>query len=317
MDTDYHIHTASTDGPILEYIRQAAVENELREIGVVDHCNVSPGSSIGYEADMFSADEPGLDDSPGYFSAYSHLQEESIRSFVEDNDHVYRPGDAPEPFSLVMPNGNILEDDEGYWKYLDVEERPLIVWRGVEMDYEPEAESFIDSFLEARNFDFGIGSVHYLDDRYVPKERNFPEMSSREAEDFTEEYFDKMVSLVDSELFDILAHPGLIERNPVFEPHVARSHYEEVADALRSSAMVTEINGKSLERQEPPYPVDIMHDKGVNEFTLGTDTHRAEEVGRRSPLVGEKLEQLDAKPLRMEEVLERSVPEKRVAPGAV
>lgn len=142
-------------------------------------------------------------------------------------------------------------------------------------------------------------------------------MSSRAAEENTEIYFDKMVSLVESELFDVLAHPGLIERNPIFEPHVTRGHYAEVADALKSSSTVTEFNGKSFERQDSPYPVEVMHDRGVDHFTVGTDTHRPDEIGERAPLIDEQLEHMDITPLSMGDVLSRQDAERLIKARAV
>lgn len=300
MDTDYHIHTASTDGPVLERIRRAARDERLQEIGLVDHCNVSPYNDIGYGAEMFDVQAPNKVEQ-SYFSADPDSRLDAIEESLKDNDALYRPENLPE---IRLPEEYRPQDTDNQWLALDPDERPMVMWLGVEMDYEPGLERFIQLYLGEKDFDYSIGSVHYLDDNYVPKEDRFPEMTSAEAEEETEWYFDKMISLVESEIFDILAHPGLIERNPLFEPHVTESHYREVAEALKSSSTVVEVNGKSIERQLPPYPVEIMHDQGVEEFTSGTDTHREKEISARSSMVDNMFEKLETKPVKMRDLLE-------------
>lgn len=300
MDTDYHIHTASTDGPTLEHVRKAARDERLHEIGLVDHCNVSPYNDIGYKADMFDVERPINTVEQSYFSSEPESRLQAIEETLNDNETLYRPDELPD---IQLPDEYRPEGVENQWLALDPDERPLVMWLGVEMDYEPGLERFIQLYMGEKEFDYSIGSVHYLDDTYVPKQDRFPEMSPRKAEDMTEEYFEKMVSLVESEIFDILAHPGLIERNPLFEPHVRESHYREVAEALKSSSTVTEVNGKSVERQNPPYPVEIMHDQGVENFTAGTDTHRPEEISARSHMVDNLFDHLETEPLKMSQVV--------------
>lgn len=291
MDADYHIHTASSDGPTLHEIMRAASEEGLSEVGIVDHCNVSPYNDIGYSADMFEV-EGGDFKGEGSFSEDVDLRDMAVREFVDDEEYVFFPGEEFDRPERYVSGESVVEP--GFSTGSLQEENPIVIWQGVEMDYEPDDEPFITSYLGSRDFDYSIGSVHYLQDRYVPKEKNFPGQTSAEAEELTERYFDKMVSLVESEIFDILAHPGLIERNPVFEPHVVSSHYEDVAQALKKSETITEINGKSLERQQPPYPVEVFVEEGVTDFTTGTDTHREREIGERSGLVDDKLKELNA-----------------------
>jgi histidinol-phosphatase (PHP family) len=301
MDTDYHIHTANSDGPEIHRIAKAAREEGLREIGLVDHCNVNPANDIGYRSSMLGDGTKfyGLEN---HFSENADLRDSALEEYTQDHEHVYTPDQRPSIDSRRTALGMKITDGGDPWEVLGPEETPLIVWRGVEMDYHPDAERAISGFLDDHDFDYSIGSVHYLDESYVPKQENFPEMAPADAEEMTETYFDRMVSLVESEIFDVLAHPGLIERNPYFEPHVRRSHYEDVAETLLDSSTVTEINGKSLERQEPPYPVEVMVDEGVRDLVTGTDTHRAREIAERSELVDQEVEDLGVNPRRGEDV---------------
>jgi histidinol-phosphatase (PHP family) len=162
----------------------------------------------------------------------------------------------------------------------------LPIYDGVEMDYDPRDEDVIRAFLDTADFDYTVGSVHYLDGVNVHFERHFGSKPESERRDLADRYVDKLVSLVESELFDIAAHPDLLERNPAFRGLLGHDDYVRVAEALRASPTVPEVNaGRALDDYGDVHPtgefLNVLLDHDVA-FTLGTDSHAPEELEPRA-----------------------------------
>lgn len=110
-------------------------------------------------------------------------------------------------------------------------------------------------------------------------------MSDMKQLEFVDDYFDKLVRLVNSELFDVAAHLDLVERNSALRGIATSDHHERVASALEHSRTVPEINaGRVLGEYGRMHPTDefmnvlLTHDI---EFVLGSDSHKPGDVGAR------------------------------------
>jgi histidinol-phosphatase (PHP family) len=162
----------------------------------------------------------------------------------------------------------------------------LSIYDAVEMDYDPRDEAEIETFLASAGFDYALGSVHYLDGVNVHFEGHFAAKSDGERRALVDRYVDKLVALVESELFEIAAHPDLLERNPVFRGLLSREQYVRIAEAFAASRTVPEINaGRVLDDYGDFHPtaafLNVLLDHGVD-VTLGTDSHAPEELEPRA-----------------------------------
>lgn len=180
------------------------------------------------------------------------------------------------------------------------------VFDAVEMDYDPAYEDSVESFLDEAGFDYAIGSVHDLDETNVHYEDHFAKKSESEREQLVEVYFDKLVDLIDSELFEIAAHPDLIERNPALRGYATREQYERVAEAFTDSRTIPEINaGRVLdgygEFHPSPVFLDILLDQGI-ELTIGSDSHRPDALGPRREVIEAELSERGVDPVRVDAV---------------
>ncbi|MES3160625.1 MAG: PHP domain-containing protein [Halorubrum sp.] len=166
------------------------------------------------------------------------------------------------------------------------EQRDIRVFDAVEMDYHPDHEAAIASFLEEAAFDYAIGSVHELDGANVHTRPHFAQKTDAERAALVDRYFEKLVELIDSELFAIAAHPDLIERNPHLRGFATTNHYERVADAFDRSRTVPELNaGRLLDDYGAFHPapafLDILADREVT-MTVGTDSHEPRAIEPRA-----------------------------------
>jgi histidinol-phosphatase (PHP family) len=179
----------------------------------------------------------------------------------------------------------------------------LAVYDAVEMDYDPRDEAAIEAFLTRAGFDYAVGSVHYLDGVNVHFEGHFAPKSDAERRALVDRYVEKLVALVESELFEIAAHPDLLERNSVFRGLLTSDHYVELAAAFSDSRTVPEINaGRVLDDYGDFHPtgefLTVLLDHGVD-VTLGTDSHAPEELAPRARELDRVVEEYGIEPTRV------------------
>lgn len=181
------------------------------------------------------------------------------------------------------------------------EDATVDIYDAVEMDYDPRDEAEIRDFLERADFDYTIGSVHDISEMNVQVPSNFAAMADDELDGIVDRYFDNLSALVESELFDIAAHPDLIERTPGLRGRATDDHYRRLAQAFASSRTVPEINaGRALTDAGIVHPSErffsILREYDVP-FTIGSDSHEPEQVGARREFLGTHLETVDVDPV--------------------
>ena len=184
------------------------------------------------------------------------------------------------------------------------ERADIEIYDAVEMDYHPADEAEIRSFLDEAGFDYALGSVHEVDGTNVHFESYFAEKSEAEREEAVSTYFDRLVSLIDSELFEIAAHVDLIERNPALRGLATEAEYRAVAEAFADSRTVPEINaGRILGQYGEFHPrsdlLDVLMEAGT-EFTVGTDSHTPEEFAPRLTEIEALLDEYGIEPIELE-----------------
>ena len=177
----------------------------------------------------------------------------------------------------------------------------LAIYDAVEMDYDARDQEEIAGFLEEANFDYVVGSVHELDDANVQVASNYAAMSDDALDDLVGVYFQKLVALVESESFDVAAHPDLIERTEPLRGRATGEQYDRVAAAFAESDTVPEINaGRALTDLELVHPsdrlLDAFREYGVP-VTVGTDSHYPDEIEPRVGFIREFLAEQDLEPV--------------------
>lgn len=165
------------------------------------------------------------------------------------------------------------------------EHTDLRVFDAVEMDYTPRDEPEIEAFLADAGFDYAVGSVHELDGTNVHYEAHFADQAEAAREQHVADYFDALVALVESELFDIAAHLDLVERNPALRGYATEDQYHRVAEALESSSTVPEINAGRVTAEygtlhPTPDFMDVLLEYDIA-FVLGSDSHDPEDLAPR------------------------------------
>ncbi|SIR64892.1 PHP domain-containing protein [Natronorubrum thiooxidans] len=177
----------------------------------------------------------------------------------------------------------------------------LEIYDSVEMDYDPRDERAIREFLAEADFEYTLGSVHAVDGLNVQVPGNFTGLSEGDLDAVVDDYFETLVSLIESELFDVAAHLDLIERTPPLRGRATTDHYDRVARALADSRTVPEINaGRATAETTIVHPdeafLEVLREYDVA-VTVGTDSHRPAEIGDRAAFLEAYLASRDLEPV--------------------
>ncbi|WP_276279114.1 PHP domain-containing protein [Halorussus caseinilyticus] len=183
------------------------------------------------------------------------------------------------------------------------EQYDLRIFDAVELDYDPRDEGDIASFLDDADFDYAVGSVHRVEGTNVQRSAPFAEMPERERRAFVDDYYERLATLVESELFAIAAHVDLVERTPELRGYTTADHHAMVADAFRRSRTVPEVNaGRVLRDYGEYHPAPdfraALRERGI-EFVTGSDAHEPDEVRERHAALEELFAEREVSPVRL------------------
>jgi histidinol-phosphatase (PHP family) len=160
---------------------------------------------------------------------------------------------------------------------------------GIEADFIPGAEDRIANLLEPRDFDYVVGSVHFLREHSLDTDDYSVWGSGRSAEEIWRAYFLALGEAARSGLFDLLAHPDLVKvwgsahpERPLPEGDLRR-YYELAIDGIAESGIAIEVSTAGLrKRAREIYPAPAFLEMCVEAgapVALSSDAHRPEDVG--------------------------------------
>lgn len=174
------------------------------------------------------------------------------------------------------------------------EDLDITIYESVEMDYQPEDELQIAEFLEEADFDYAVGSVHEVDGTNVHFAEHLNGRPEEERRTHVDAYFDDLESLIRSELFDIVAHPDIVERNEALRGLADEDHYHQIAEALSESNTIPEINAGRIDASYGQFHPSDTFLKVLLEYdipiTVGSDSHSTDAIKSRIPQLREAVE---------------------------
>ena len=122
-------------------------------------------------------------------------------------------------------------------------EGKLVVRYGLEADYDPETVEELGEILRSYQFDYVIGSVHYVDGFNIDAcKEDWDPFSQREVDDIIRAYWDKILRLARSGLFDFAGHLDLYKKFGQRPSTDLSKQVNTVLDAIAASGMAVELN---------------------------------------------------------------------------
>lgn len=173
-------------------------------------------------------------------------------------------------------------------EYLAMIEAAARAWRGraevltgLESDYAPGFEKWLEHLHARARFDYILGSVH----PFVPEYRQRYFRGDQRA--FIELYFEHLAMAAETGLFDALAHPDLIknEAPEAWNPNELMPVIRRSLDRIAATGCAMELNTSGALKRLPemnPAPA-ILHEireRGIP-VVIGADAHVPERVGDR------------------------------------
>jgi histidinol-phosphatase (PHP family) len=232
---------------------------------------------------------------PANFERYRAAASERGIAELGVSEHIYRFEQALDvwqhPFWLPYAR----DDIDSYCAFVR-EQTDLRL--GIEADFVPGAEDRLANVLEARDFDYVVGSVHFIREGAVDMDDYSVWDSGRSVEEIWRRYFETIGEAARSGLFDILAHPDLVKvwggERPLPGGDLRR-YYELAIDGIAESGIAIEVSTAGLrKRVREIYPapafLEMCLEAGAP-VALSSDAHRPEDVGadygRAQELLGE------------------------------
>jgi histidinol-phosphatase (PHP family) len=173
---------------------------------------------------------------------------------------------------------------------------------GIEMDFVAGREDRIANLLGDHEWDFVVGSVHFLRDRSVDTEEYSVWEARESPERVWRRYFETVAESARSGLYDIIAHPDLVKvwgrATPRPESDLRR-YYEPAVEAFADAGVAVELSTagwrKPADEQYPATPfLEMLVDAGCP-LALSSDAHVPDQLGYAYERAVELLESLGVK----------------------
>ncbi|HWL54487.1 MAG TPA: histidinol-phosphatase HisJ family protein [Chthoniobacteraceae bacterium] len=155
---------------------------------------------------------------------------------------------------------------------------------GLEVDYLPGQEAWIEKLATLADWDYLIGSVHYIAPGWeVDHPKFISRFEERPVAEIWEMYGTAYEAAIRTGLFDFVAHPDLPKKFGHRPEGDLRRFYDPVIAALAETGTAFEINTAGLRKPvgeiyPAPQFLQLAREAGVP-LLINSDAHAPEEVG--------------------------------------
>jgi histidinol-phosphatase (PHP family) len=250
-------------------------------------------------------DSPGTD-ADRFFTAanaerYRTVAEERGIGELGVSEHVYRFRQALDVWDHDLWRQSAVDDLDAYCAFVR-EETDLKL--GIEADFVPGREDRMGALLEARDWDYVIGSVHFVGEHAVDHPDYDIWGRGDPPERVWRRYFEWLGEAAASGLFDVLAHPDLVKvwgpQRPWPQKDL-RFFYEVAMEPIAESGVAVEVSTAGLRKPVGElYPsralLEMVLDAG-NPLVLSSDAHEPGDIGRDYERALEVLDDLGVREL--------------------
>jgi histidinol-phosphatase (PHP family) len=197
------------------------------------------------------------------------------------SEHIHRFTAALDIWQHPFWRGQARDDLERYVEFVR-EETDLRL--GIEMDYVEGREGQIANVLDRHDWDYVIGSVHFLRQEAVDMRGEFDVWGLGERpERVWARYFETLQHAALSGLYDLMAHPDLVKVWGVRPEIDLRRYYEPTVEAFLEAGVVVEVSTAGLRKPVGEiYPargfLEMVVDAGLP-IALSSDAHTPEHLG--------------------------------------
>ena len=161
----------------------------------------------------------------------------------------------------------------------------LTIRAGLEVDYIPGMESWIKELAGLYDWDYFIGSVHYLDNGWDidnPEKKELWEKA--DVDKVWKLYFERLTQAAQSGLFNIIGHCDLVKKFNFLPKSDLSQSYRQFLQAAAQTGTAIEINTSGWDKDcHQAYPSAEILSMAFQEevaLTFGSDAHSPGDVGK-------------------------------------
>jgi histidinol-phosphatase (PHP family) len=200
-------------------------------------------------------------------------------------EHVYRFRQALEVWDHPFWRGYAVDDLDDYCAFVR-EETDLRL--GIEADFVAGREDRMATLLDERDWDYVVGSVHFLGDESLDTEEYSVWLRQESPERIWRRYFDTLAEAANSGLFDILAHPDLVKvwggERPAPDGDLRRFYYAAM-EAIAVADIALEVSTAGWRKPVGEiYPAPAFLEMAIDAgkpLALSSDAHLPDQLGYR------------------------------------
>ena len=238
------------------------------------HLHLRPDDGAATAAEYFTAANA---------TVYREAAQEAGIDELGVSEHIHRFRQSLEIWDHEFWRESAVDDIDDYCAFVRGETDLRL---GIEMDYVPGREDRTQNVIERGDFDYVVGSVHFLGHFAVDWDRYDIWDSTRSAEEIWRRYFETLAEAARSGLFDILAHPDLVKMWGSARPTPAgdlRRYYEPALEAIAESGVAIEVSTAGLRKPVGEiYPARAFLEGALEAgapVALSSDAHTPAQVG--------------------------------------
>ena len=155
----------------------------------------------------------------------------------------------------------------------------ITLLKSIEIDYQTRYEGTIKEYLTDKDFDYIVGSVHYLDGKSVDLPEFEEQFETLGSHAIVKGYLAEILNLVKSGIPNIVGHLDLVK---LYTVDVAVMRYEdaliEIFDVMKEKNIILEINYAGLRKNiKSAYPsneiLELYYNNGNRLITISADAH--------------------------------------------
>jgi histidinol-phosphatase (PHP family) len=214
---------------------------------------------------------------------YRAVAEEHGIAELGVSEHVYRFRQALDVWQHPWWQQNALDDLDAYCEFVR-EQTDLKL--GIEADYVIGREDRMANLIEARDWDYVVGSVHFLRDEAVDMEQ-WSVWRSPDPDQVWTRYFETLGEAASTGMYDIMAHPDLVKVWGPERPQPRgdlRRFYERAIEGMVEGGVAVEVSTAGLRKRvgeiyPAPAFLEMCLEAGLP-VTLSSDAHVPGDVGR-------------------------------------
>ena len=155
---------------------------------------------------------------------------------------------------------------------------------GVEADYTPDSVSYTKELLTKHDFDYVMGSVHYIGEWAFDHPGERKKWDSKDVDLVYKEYFGLLRKSARTLLFDIIGHSDLVKKFGNRPTREFSKDLDDTANVFKECGVAVEINTSGLRKPVneiyPSSEILKVYQKYDIPIVFGSDAHKPDDVGK-------------------------------------